>query len=145
MFHLARRARALGALALAFALAGPVCASAQDLVPVGETVGIEAATDGLLVASLSKVETAVGECCPSADAGILPGDIIIRVGSTDISCAEDFANAVSALNGESAELTVMRDEKTLQLSVSRAGHIGGLEARPMAAQRRVRHRDGDLL
>lgn len=118
MFHLARRARALGALALAFALAGPVCASAQDLVPVGETVGIEAATDGLLVASLSKVETAVGECCPSADAGILPGDIIIRVGSTDISCAEDFANAVSALNGESAELTVMRDEKTLQLSVT---------------------------
>ncbi len=118
MFQFARRARPLCALAFALALAGPVCASAQELVPVGETVGIEAATDGLLVASLSKVDTAEGECCPAADGGILPGDIIMRVGGTDISCAEDFAGALGSLDGGSVELTVLRDEKTLQLSVT---------------------------
>ena len=103
--------------ALMLALALPLAAFAQELVPVGETVGIEAATDGLLVASLSKVETAAGEASPAADAGILPGDIIRRVGSMETSSAEEFAKALSALNGESVELTVLRDEKTLQLSV----------------------------
>ena len=65
-----KRVAAVPVLALAFALALPVIASAQDLVPIGETVGIEAVTDGLLVASLSKVETPEGEVCPAADGGI---------------------------------------------------------------------------
>ena len=56
-----RRAAVLPALALALALALPVAASAQDLVPVGRAVGIEAETDGLLVASLSKVQTESGK------------------------------------------------------------------------------------
>ena len=43
-----KRVAAVPVLALAFALALPVLASAQDLVPIGETVGIEAVTDGLL-------------------------------------------------------------------------------------------------
>ena len=71
-----KRAAVLPALALTVALALPVAASAQDLVPVGRTVGIEAQTDGLLVASLSKVDTANGESAPAADAGVMPGDII---------------------------------------------------------------------
>lgn len=125
MKHSVKRAEAFFALALAMALAGPVCASAQDLVPVGETVGIEAATDGLLVASLSKVDTGSGEVCPAADGGVLPGDIIIRVGSEDISSAEDFAEAVSKLDGSSVELTVLRDEKQLQLTVTPAQDCSG--------------------
>ena len=120
-----KRAAAAPVLALAFALALPVFASAQDLVPIGETVGIEAVTDGLLVASLSKVETPEGEVCPAADGGILPGDIIVRVGGSDISTAEDFTAAVSKLDGESVEVTVLRDEKALQLSVTPAKDCSG--------------------
>ena len=120
-----RRAVLTPALALAFALALPVFASAQDLVPVGETVGIEAVTDGLLVASLSKVQTASGECCPAADGGILPGDIIVRVGGGDISTAEDFAAALAGFDGGSLEVTVLRDEKTLQLTVTPAQDESG--------------------
>ena len=120
-----KRVAAAPVLALAFALALPVFASAQDLVPIGETVGIEAVTDGLLVASLSKVETPEGEVCPAADGGILPGDIIVRVGGSDISTAEDFTAAVSKLDGESVEVTVLRDEKALQLSVTPAKDCSG--------------------
>ena len=64
--HGRRLARAVPVLALAFALTLPVGALAQDLVPVGRAVGIEAETDGLLVASLSKVQTESGEAAPAA-------------------------------------------------------------------------------
>ena len=121
-----RRAAVLPALALALALALPVAASAQDLVPVGRAVGIEAETDGLLVASLSKVQTESGEASPAADAGILPGDIIVRVGSADVSSAEDFAEAVENLDGSDVELTVLRDEKQVQLTLTPAQDTGGV-------------------
>lgn len=116
---------ALASAALAVTLALPVGALAQELVPVGETVGIEAETDGLLVASLSKVQTASGEASPAADGGVLPGDIIVRVGKTPVSSAEDFAGALSALDGGEVELTVLRDEKTLQLGVTPARDAEG--------------------
>lgn len=121
-----RRAAVLPALALALALALPVAASAQDLVPVGRAVGIEAETDGLLVASLSKVQTESGEASPAADAGILPGDIIVRVGSADVSSAEDFAEAVENLDGSDVELTVLRDEKQVQLTLTPAQDTDGV-------------------
>ena len=64
--------KALSARALRGALAGllaacvlPLGALAQDLVPVGEAVGIEASTAGLLVASLARVSTPSGEACPA--------------------------------------------------------------------------------
>ncbi len=117
MRRILKRTAVLMALALAFMLSLPVAASAQDLVPVGRTVGIEAQTDGLLVVSLSKVQTASGEAAPAADAGVLPGDIIVRVGSAEIKCVEDFANVLSGLDGGKVELTVLRDEKTLQLTI----------------------------
>ena len=114
----------LPALALAFTL--PVGALAQDLVPVGEAVGIEAVTDGLLVASLSKVETASGEASPAADAGVLPGDVITRIDAEEVSNAEEFAKALAGLDGSSVELTVLRDEKTLQLEVTPAMDTSGV-------------------
>lgn len=119
MREVLRRGFACSLTALAAVFALGVGALAQELVPVGETVGIEAVTDGLLVAALSKVETASGsEASPAADAGVLPGDIIVRVGSTDVRTAEDFAAATKTLDGSEVELTLLRDEKTVQLGVT---------------------------
>lgn len=124
--HGRRLAQAVPVLALAFALTLPVGALAQDLVPVGRAVGIEAETDGLLVASLSKVQTESGEAAPAAEAGVLPGDIIVRVGSTAVTNAEDFNRALGELDGSDVELTVLRDEKTLQLTLTPAQDADGV-------------------
>ena len=122
-----KRAAVLPALALTVALALPVAASAQDLVPVGRTVGIEAQTDGLLVASLSKVDTANGESAPAADAGVMPGDIIVRLNSQEIKSVEDFTKALAdELDGSEIELTVLRDEKTLQLTLKPVQDVDGV-------------------
>ena len=116
--------KALSARALRGALAGllaacvlPLGALAQDLVPVGEAVGIEASTAGLLVASLARVSTPSGEACPAEEAGVQPGDILTRLGSTELKEPGDFARALAMLDGSETGLTLVRDEKTLQLSV----------------------------
>ena len=116
--------KALSARALRSALAGllaacvlPLGALAQDLVPVGEAVGIEASTAGLLVASLARVSTPSGEACPAEEAGVQPGDILTRLGSTELKEPGDFARALAMLDGSETGLTLVRDEKTLQLSV----------------------------
>ena len=111
--------------ALALTLALPVGAWAQELVPVGRAVGIEAATDGLLVASLSRVETSAGEASPAADAGVLPGDVITRLGGEDVTNPDEFAKALAGLNGEPVELTVQRDGKTIQLEAQPAQDESG--------------------
>ena len=121
-----RAARGFAALALALAMASPVAAMAQELVPVGRAVGIEAVTDGLLVASLSRVKTAEGERSPAADAGVLPGDLLVRIGGEDISTEEDFTRALAALDGGEVELTVLRDEKTLRLALTPAKDTEGV-------------------
>ncbi len=107
-------------VAAALAAALPLGALAQGLVPVGRAVGIEAATDGLLVASLSKVETPGGEASPAADAGVLPGDVIKRVGGEDVSGIEEFARALSGLDGGETTLTLERDGKTIELDITPA-------------------------
>lgn len=110
-------ARAVPALAAAAALT--LGASAAELVPVGEAVGIEVQTEGMLVAGLTAVETAGGEeLCPAADCGVEPGDIITRLGSREVLTAEDFAAAAAELDGGEVSLTLQRGGKTIQYSIA---------------------------
>ena len=78
MTMMKRILRPAAALAAAAALA--TGAYAAELVPVGETVGIEVRTEGMLVAGLTGVETGSGEVCPAADSGIQPGDVLVLRG-----------------------------------------------------------------
>ena len=101
-------------------------ALAQSLVPGGKALGIRMTTDGVMVAGVSEVETENGVVSPAADAGILKGDIITRLGSTEIDTAEDFKAAVSGLSGEKISVTVDRQGKTRQFNLQPAlGNDGG--------------------
>jgi stage IV sporulation protein B len=73
-----------------------------------------------LVAALSSVATADGEATPAADAGIMPGDIIVRIGSNDISSANDFIASAKALDGSPVSLTLQRGGKLIQYTVTPA-------------------------
>jgi stage IV sporulation protein B len=102
-----------------------VAAFAKELVPVGHTVGIELQTDGVLVAALSSVSTADGEATPAADAGIMPGDIIVRIGGNDISSANDFIASAKTLDGSPVSLTLQRGGKLIQYTVTPAMDADG--------------------
>lgn len=95
----------------------PTAAYAQELVVGGQVVGIQLSTQGVVVAGLATIDTADGVCSPAADAGFREGDVIIRIGSREIDCAADFIDAVAALQGEAAQVTALRDGKTIRLTV----------------------------
>ena len=107
-------------LSLALFMAMPASAWAQELVVGGQAVGIRVETPGVMVVGLASVETAEGSCSPAADAGFQTGDIVTKIGETEIHTAADFLAAVAALEGEAAEVTAKRGDKTIRLTVQPA-------------------------
>ena len=127
------------AAVLAAAAALATGAYAAELVPVGETVGIEVRTEGMLVAGLTGVETGSGEVCPAADSGIQPGDVIVRLGSHEISTSEDFSGAAAELDGSDVSVTLERGGQADTVHrLSRARLLRRVAAGAAAARRRRR-------
>lgn len=104
----------------ALVLCAVLCAAAyaESLVPGGGAVGIRMTTDGVVVAGVSEVKTPDGSQSPAAAAGLKKGDVITRLGGSDISTAEDFGAALSALDGGETTVTVERGGKTKQLNIT---------------------------
>ena len=65
---------------------------------------------------------------PAGKAGILPGDLVTKVGDRDITDSNDLIRIVAALRvGEAESLTVLRDGKSLELTIKteRRGESSG--------------------
>lgn len=109
----------LWSAAVAVLMAGclQVTALAGDLIPVGRAVGIDVTIDGVLVAGVSEVETENGSISPAGQAGVLPGDFIVKLGGEPVHCLKDFSDAVQALPAEPVSLTVIRQDRQTQLTV----------------------------
>jgi stage IV sporulation protein B len=93
-------------------------ADTRELVPMGTAVGIELKTPGAVVVGLENIEGLSGTVSPARDAGIAPGDLIVKLGGTDVGSAADFLNAAAQLDSPQVSLTVKRGEKTLQFTLS---------------------------
>ena len=94
-----------------------VSAFATDLVPVGKAVGISVTIDGAMVAGISEVETENGKVSPAGQAGVLPGDIIVKLGAVPIHSLVEFSNEAKALDGSPVTITVEREGKQCQYTV----------------------------
>jgi len=117
----AGNAAAAALLVISLSFAVPVRAAAleaSELVPVGSTVGIQLKMDGVMVVGFAELETDGGKVCPARDAGIMPGDMIVRLGSRDTASAAEFLSAASELDGEKVSATVMREGKQIQFNVT---------------------------
>ncbi len=108
-------ASVLAGLLLSFpALAAPL---PDELVPVGEAVGITVKTQGVLVSELSEFDADGTALAPARDAGLLPGDVITRVDGVEIVSAEDLAQVLDSAAGD---VTVVfdRDGETRQTALT---------------------------
>jgi stage IV sporulation protein B len=92
-------------------------AAAQDLVPVGRAVGIRLDIDGVLVVGLAQLDEESGAVSPAGEAGVLPGDRIIRIGAEKIRGGEDLLKALEGADGGQVSLTVQRGERIIQYTV----------------------------
>ena len=110
--------RPLAVLIMACVLTVTACA--ESLVPGGRALGIRMSTDGVVVAGLTEVETASGKISPARDAGLTAGDVIVRIGGTEISGADELSAAMRGLSGEKTTVTFERQGKTRQVNVTPA-------------------------
>lgn len=97
----------------------PAAAQARQLVPMGRAVGIQMATQGMVVAELAEVQTAAGATCPAQAAGMRAGDVITAIDGRGIATSADFLDAL-AQAGEQITVTVTRGETCLELQVAPA-------------------------
>ena len=114
---------ALPALALVLVLwvsPAALALDAAELVPVGDTVGIEIKMDGVLVVETGEVETADGKLSPARSAGIRPGDVIVSVNGRAVKTAAEFLSAAENLDGNPVEILAKREAKEIKFSVSPA-------------------------
>ena len=95
----------------------PGLAWAQELELGGQVVGIQIHTEGVLVADMAPVETAEGSRSPAEEAGVRRGDLILAVCGRPVGGTGELIEAVAALDGAPAELTVQRQKERLQLFV----------------------------
>jgi serine protease Do len=106
----------------------------QDLTPeLARSFGLEPKDGALRGALLSEV--LAGET--AAEAGLRPGDIVLRIGDEPVRDARTFRDAIADLDpGTRARLTLLRDGEELERTVE----LGERPAREALAQRNVQGR-----
>ena len=99
-------------LILAFTLIASTSADARaaerELIPMGCTIGIQMQTAGVIVVGLSDVITQDGAISPAGEAGLLPGDIVKKLGGTDIGSAAAFIAETEKLKDADISITIDR-------------------------------------
>ena len=103
-----------------YSICALLCVSAMasdELIPMGEAVGIRVTVDGILVADLA--EAADGTAAsPAQKAGVKAGDIITALNGMPVDSAAELSEAVSELGEGEAELTVLRGGREIAMTVT---------------------------
>ncbi|MBQ3951724.1 MAG: SpoIVB peptidase [Oscillospiraceae bacterium] len=77
----------------------------DELVPLGDVVGISVKSGGVEIAELSYIETESGSVSPAGEAGLEAGDVIVKAGARKVSSVSDIALALTDARG--GEITVV--------------------------------------
>ena len=119
--------RIMPTMALVFCISNAltVSAFAVQLIPVGSAVGIEVDVDGALVEELSEVTTNSGGMHPAKKAGIKVGDVITAVNGQEINSLAEFADCAAQFDGSPVTITVQRQGKHIDYTVTPALSING--------------------
>ncbi|MBR2880418.1 MAG: SpoIVB peptidase [Oscillospiraceae bacterium] len=113
-------------VAALFPTAEALALEASELVPVGETVGIEIQMNGVLVADTNEVECAEGKKSPARSAGLCAGDLITSVNGRKVDTAAEFLSAAANFDGKPVSITANRNGKEIRFSITPAQTADGL-------------------
>ena len=81
----------------------------QTVVVGGIPFGVKLYTDGVLVVSLSAVDTASGKISPARNAGLKVGDLILSIDGKAVYTNEEVSELVKHSQGKSMALRIKRD------------------------------------
>lgn len=92
-------------------------AQAVQVVPLGIPVGVRMTAEGVVISSLSEVDSAAGDICPGEQAGLEVGDILQTVNGTKLSSSEQLAEIVQNSEGKPIRFTGYREETHIESTV----------------------------
>lgn len=94
-------------------------ASPEKLIPMGDTIGIELETEGIIIEDITEYESADGtKSSPAKEAGLQAGDVITHINDVPVNEAGDIKEQMSKCGGESVTVRIMRDGSEKQLTVT---------------------------
>lgn len=79
------------------------------VVPCGTPFGIKMYTDGVLVVSMSDVDTSAGSFNPAKAAGIKVGDVILTINGEEVTTTEQVGKLVEESGGQTMTFQIRRD------------------------------------
>ncbi|GAB3631269.1 site-2 protease family protein [Microbacterium shaanxiense] len=83
------------------------------------TTTIAGVNECVLPAGTSQTECEAGDpATPAAEAGLLPGDVLVSVGGTPVSTFAEATEIVQAAPGERLDLVVLRDGERVDLTIT---------------------------
>ena len=99
-------------------------ANAAALIPGGDTIGIEAQTEGLLVSDVTEIQTPEGTAAPAKDAGLQAGDMITGIDGKSVTTQAEFLDALAHSHGR-ITVTYLRGGGEKRCTVSPADSDDG--------------------
>lgn len=88
------------------------------LIPMGNAVGINLQSEGVMVVGVPEILADGKSTSPARNAGIAAGDIITQIGSQPISTIEQLKSAIDKLDGSPVSVKVTRGTSVVQLKVT---------------------------
>ena len=86
------------------------------VIPLGQAVGIKLFSQGVLVVGLSDISTNQGLASPAKACGLQEGDVITHINEEKVDSIEEVQTILQELDGQEMELSVLRDEKNLEMT-----------------------------
>lgn len=79
------------------------------VVPSGEIFGIKLYSNGVMVVGTTDVLTSSGNVCPAKNAGIKPGDIILKLNGVNYNRSTGIADFFKTNGNKNVKVTILRD------------------------------------
>ena len=102
---------------IAFLALPAAAAQDGDLVPMGNTVGIQIHAAGVMVVGLTPVKSGSGDSTPALDAGLRTGDMLTHIGGVPITDSALFFKEVQKTGGETLQLKGLRNGKPISFAL----------------------------
>ena len=97
---------------------GALAYSAETLIPLGNAVGINMLSDGVMVVGVPEILADGVSASPARSAGITAGDIITKIGKTPIASGEDMKAAIAELDGAQVTITLTRGGSVMDFKIT---------------------------
>ncbi len=83
----------------------------------GFPFGVKMTTDGVFVSGITDVDSTVGKVSPAKDAGILEGDVIVKLNGEKLDGVEEASDIIANSQGKRLKAEIKRGDKTLTLNL----------------------------